>query len=113
MCVPGVHHAGVTTVRMDVLTVGVVMKPIQPLRHHKMAGHKISDLCLPGDEQSLINYKTKLSIERDNRLNSDEHKVYMCELIRFRYGTRVCLSVYCEWCEGGGWGFQEIRDTWP
>lgn len=100
------------------MTASVMMKPVEPLRFHRFAGQQIVDLPLPGDEYLLLEHRIKLSIMRDNRLNTQEHRVYMCELIKFRYGTRVCLAIGCEWCGGDGWSRREygqldLFDRWP
>jgi hypothetical protein len=124
-----------TSALMDVMTADVMMicirsdhyqdvyhvppeNPVQPLRFTKFGGVELVDIPLPGDEDSIIKYRVKLSIKRDDRLNKQEHRVYICELMRLRYGTRVCLALDCDWCGGGGWTPREFResnlyDQWP
>jgi hypothetical protein len=63
-------------------------------------GHKVRDLPLPGDEHTIIEYRTALAIERDNRLTKAEFDVYLCVRTRCHYHTPICLKLECSWCGG-------------
>lgn len=95
-----------------------VGQPVQPLRFTRHAGQPLVDLPLPGDEDSIVKYRAMLSIKRDSKLNMQEHRVYVCTLVRLRYRTDVCLALECDWCGGGGWTHREFEqsslyDQWP
>lgn len=75
----------------------VIGRTIHPLHSWRSDVH---DVPLPGDEHTVVEYKTGRAVERDNHLNREEVEAYKCTLVRLRYHTPVCLSLECTFCGG-------------
>jgi hypothetical protein len=77
------------------------------MKERPTPGQKVTNLALPGDEQSVVDWLTAQAIRRDDRQTPRErmalHHVERCEVMRRRWGreawpcTRQHPCHFCQW----------------